>query len=52
MIKDIPPFQGVDSTPLTKKLDDLSKRMLMDQDDKMSIQARSDIMSSRLNDSC
>lgn len=48
----MPPFTGVDSTSLTKKLDDLSKKLLMDQSDNMSVHAKSDMMSSRLNDSC
>lgn len=52
LVKDLPPFTGVDSTPLTKKLDDLSKKMLLEHCDQMSIQAKSDMMSSRLNDSC
>ena len=52
LVSNLPPFTGVDSTSLTKKLDDLSKKMLLDHSDNMSIQAKSDMMSSRLNDSC
>jgi hypothetical protein len=53
LVNSLPPFTGVDSTPLTKKLDDLSKKMLAQQtSDKLFVQAKSDIMSSRLNDSC
>jgi hypothetical protein len=52
LVSNLPPFTGVDSTSLTKKLDDLSKKLLQDHSDNMSVQARSDLMSSRLNDSC
>jgi hypothetical protein len=43
----------VDSTSLTKKLDDLSKKLLMEQQTaNLSMNAKSDLMSSRLNNSC
>jgi hypothetical protein len=44
----------VDSASLTKKLDDLSKKLLMEQQQtaNLSVNAKSDLMSSRLNNSC
>jgi hypothetical protein len=30
LVNNLPPFSGVDSTSLTKKLDDLSKKLLLE----------------------